>query len=97
MDFRAPPRVVTEGDHVCAGGQDPGGELRRDPDAVGRVFAVDDAERSAELIAQRAQPFLEGAPTRRPDDIPDEEDSQRTERAAAGRTDSDTLVPASCV
>jgi hypothetical protein len=30
-------------------------------------------------------------------DVPDEEDLQRTESTAAGRTDSDTLFPASCV
>ncbi len=51
----------------------------------------------AELLAQRAQAFLERTPARRADDVPDEEDFQRTESDAAGRTDSDTLLPASCV
>jgi hypothetical protein len=89
--------VVPERDHVCAGGQDPGGELGRDPDAVRRVLAVDDADARAELLAQRTQPFFQGTPARGADDVADEEDLQRTENDAAGRTDSDTLLPASCV
>jgi hypothetical protein len=89
--------VVAERDHVGAGGQDSVGELRRDPDAVRRVLAVDDAEPSAELLAQRSQPLLERTPSRRADDVTDEEDLQRTDSTAAGRTDSDTLLPASCV
>jgi hypothetical protein len=89
--------VVAERDHVGACGQDPGGELRRDPDAVGGVLAVDDAEARTELLAQRPQPILERAPAGSSDDVTDEEDSQRTDSDAAGRTDSDTLLPASCV
>ena len=97
VDLGAPPRVVPQRDHVCAGGQDPGSELGRDPDAVRRVLAVDDADARAELLAQRAQPFFQGTPARGADDVSDEEDLQRTEKDAAGRTDSDTLLPASCV
>ena len=89
--------MVAERDHVRAGGQNPVGELGRDPDSVRDVLAVDDAERGAELLPQRAQPLLERPPSRRADDVPDEEDLQRTESTAAGRTDSDTLLPASCV
>jgi hypothetical protein len=89
--------VVAEGDHVGAGGEDPRGELRRDPDAVRRVLAVDDAERDVELLLQLREPFLDGTPSRRADDVTDEEDSQRTDSSAAGRTDSETLLPASWV
>ena len=70
VDLGAPPGVVAERDHVCACGEHPGGELGRDPDAVGEVLAVDDAERGAELFAQPAQPLLDGptpgAPTTSP-------------------------------
>ena len=97
VDLGPAPGVVAERDHVGAGGEDPGGELGRDPDAVGCVLAVDDAERRSELLSQAAQPLLERASPRRADDIADEEDLQRIESAAAGRTDSDTLLPASCV
>ena len=89
--------MVAERDHVRAGGEEPGGELGRDPDAVRRVLAVDDAERRAELLAQPAQPFLDRTAPGRTDDVPDEKNLQRTESTAAGRTDSDTLLPASCV
>src|SRR6185295_968924 len=41
--------------------------------------------------------LLDGPPSRRADDITDEEDPQRTDSSAAGRTDSETLLPASCV
>jgi hypothetical protein len=44
--------VVAERDHVCARGEDSGGELGRDPDPVGEVLAVDDAERGPELLPQ---------------------------------------------
>ena len=89
--------MVAERDHVCAGSEKPGGELGRDADSVGEVLAVDDAERGAELLPQPAQPLLDRPPTWCADDVADEEDLQRTESSAAGRTDSDTLLPASCV
>ena len=43
------------------------------------------------------QPFLDRPPARRADHVAYKEDLQRTESTAAGRTDSDTLLPASCV
>jgi hypothetical protein len=89
--------VVAERDHVGACGEDPRGELGRDPDAVRSVLAVDDAERDAELLLQPREEIVESAPSRRADDIPDEEDFQRTESSAAGRTETDTLLPRSCV
>jgi hypothetical protein len=89
--------VIAERDHVGASGEDAGRELGGDPDAVRGVLAVDDAERRAELLPQPAQPLLDRPPARRTDDVADEQDLQRIESAAAGRTDSDTLLPASCV
>jgi hypothetical protein len=89
--------VVTEGDHVGARLEQPRGELRRDPDPVGDVLAVDDAEVDAELLLQARQALRDRTPPGRPDDVTDEEDSQRTEGTAAGRTDSETLLPLSCV
>ena len=53
-DLRAPPRVVAERDRVGAGGEQLVGEPRRDPDAVGGVLAVDDADVDLELVAQVA-------------------------------------------
>jgi hypothetical protein len=87
--------VVAERDHVGSGGEDAGGELRRDPDAIRGVLAVDDAERGAELLPQAGQPLLDGAPAGSADDVAYEEDLQRSVSVAAGRTDSDTLLPAS--
>jgi hypothetical protein len=89
--------VVAERDHVCPGREDPRGELGGDPDTVRRVLAVDDAEPRAELFLQLRQTLLDGPPSGRADDIPDEENLQRTDSSAAGFTDSETLLPASCV
>jgi hypothetical protein len=46
--------VVAQRDHVRAGGEQALGELRRDPDAVGGVLAVQDAEADAKLLPQPA-------------------------------------------
>jgi hypothetical protein len=89
--------VVAERDHVGAGGEQALRQLRRDPDPVRGVLAVEDAERDAELLLQLRQALLDGPPTGGTDDVPDEENSQRTGSSAAGRTDTDTLLPASCV
>jgi hypothetical protein len=89
--------VVAERDHVGTRGQEPRRQLRRDPDAVGGVLAVEDAERDAELVLQPRQALLDGPPTGRANDVSDEQDLQRTGSSAAGRTDTDTLLPASCV
>jgi hypothetical protein len=68
--------VVAERDHVGARGQQPVGQARRNPGAVGDVLAVDDAEADAELLLQAAQALLDGVAARGAEDIGDEEDSQ---------------------
>jgi hypothetical protein len=78
--------VVAERDHVGARGEDPLGELGRDPAPVGGVLAVDDAELDAQLLAQRRQANLESAPPGRPEDVCEEEDVYGTARVAAGLT-----------
>jgi hypothetical protein len=89
--------VVAERDNVRARLEQPARELRRDPDAVGDVLAVQDAEVGAELGPQPRQPLLDRPPARAADDVPDEEDPQGSESVAAGCTSSDTLFPASRV
>jgi hypothetical protein len=89
--------VVPERDHVGPGGEDAGGELRRDPDPVGQVLPVDDAEVDPELVAEAGQPLFDRTPAGRSYDVGEEEELQRSDRTAAGRTDRDTLFPASCV
>src|SRR5207237_4249083 len=96
-DPRPPPDVVSERDHVRAGREQPLGELRRDPDAVGDVLAVQDAEADPELLAKLGQPRLDRPPPGRADDVGDEEDPQGTESEAAGWTSSETWLPASRV
>jgi hypothetical protein len=73
-DVVSAPGVVAERDRVRAGRQQLVRELRRDPDAVGDVLAVDDADVDVELVAKRGQTLLERAPSGRADDIGDEED-----------------------
>jgi len=68
--------VIPERDHVGAGGEDPVGELAREPAPVRGVLAVDDAEADAELLAQARQPLLERTAPRYAEDIGDEEESQ---------------------
>lgn len=43
-DLGAPESVVTECDRVGPGGEQPVGKARRDPDAVGRVLAIHNAD-----------------------------------------------------
>jgi hypothetical protein len=45
--------VVPGREHVAAAGEQPVGEARREPGAVGRVLAVDDAEVDLELVPKR--------------------------------------------
>jgi hypothetical protein len=68
------PGVVAERHGVRAGSEQLVGELRGDPDAVGHVLAVDDADVDVELVAKRRQTLLDRAPPRRAHDIGDEED-----------------------
>jgi hypothetical protein len=89
--------VVAERENVGAGSEQPVGEPRRDPRSVGDVLAVDDAEVDVELVAERPEPFLDRAPSRRPEDVGDEKDLQGIESVAAGWSESATWLPASCV
>jgi hypothetical protein len=75
--------VVAERDRVGPEREELLRELRRQPDPVGGVLAVDDADVDSELLAQRLQPQLERAPTRNPDDVGDEEEDQGRVRTAA--------------
>jgi hypothetical protein len=68
--------VVAERDHVGTGCEQPVGDPRRDPGAVGRVLAVDDAEADAELPAQPGEPFLDDPPSGNAEDVGDEQDPQ---------------------
>jgi hypothetical protein len=96
-DLGATEDVVAKRDDVGAGGQQAVGELRRDPDAVGDVLAVQDAEVDVKLLAQAEQPLLDGTPPGTADDIGDEEKSQGSASVAAGWTSIVTWFPASCV
>jgi hypothetical protein len=92
------PDPVAERDHVGSRGEEPLGDLRRDPTAVGGVFAVDDAEVRAELLAQRAEMRLDGPPPRRAEHVGDEEDSHcapRKRQASAVGADKRRLISAS--
>ena len=76
------PSVITS----APGGEEALGELGRDPDAVGRVLAVEDAERRRRAPRlQPRQPLLDRPPAGRADDVSDEEDLQRNRRAARRR------------
>ena len=69
----APPGVVPQRDHVGAGGEDLLGELRRDPEPVGRVLAVRDAEVDLEL--SHAEQPLDGLHARRAVHVRDEKEA----------------------
>jgi hypothetical protein len=89
--------VVAERDRVGARLQQPVGELRRDPDAVGDVLAVDDDDVGRDLVAERRQPFLDGPPPGDADDVGNEEQPQGRLRVVAPRSSIETWFPASCV
>jgi hypothetical protein len=72
--------VVAERDHVGAGGEEPVGELRRDPRAVRDVLAVDDRDVGAELLLQRRQALLDGVAAGDAEDVCEEEESQWRDR-----------------
>ena len=88
--------MVPEREHVGARREQPLSEARREADPVRRVLAVDHAEVHVELLAQAAEPLLERASARRPEDVGDEEEVQE-ESVAAGWTSSATWLPASFV
>jgi hypothetical protein len=87
--------VVPERHDVRAGGEQLVGELAGDAGAVRRVLAVDDAEVGAELLAQRRQSLLDGAPAGDAEDVREEEDPQFRTRDADWRMVTDTWSPAS--
>jgi hypothetical protein len=89
--------VVSERDHVGAGGKDVVGDPRSDPGAVRRVLAVDDAEADIELFAQTGQALLDYPAPRNAEDVGNEENLQGVANAAVGRTSISTWLPASCV
>jgi hypothetical protein len=89
--------VVAQGDDVGAGVEQAVGELRRDACPVGDVLAVDDAEVDVQLLAQPGQLLLDCPTPRDAEDVGEEEDSQFRTSAAAGRTSTDTWLPASFV
>ena len=76
-DLLPPPGVVAERDRVGADREQLLGELGRDPDAVGDVLAVDDAEVDAELAAETGQALGQRLAAGSADDVADEEDPQR--------------------
>ena len=75
-DLGAAERVVPERDGVDSGREQAVGEPRRDPDPVGDVLPVRDADVDLELSAQRRQALLERLPAGGPDDIGDEQNAQ---------------------
>ena len=77
--------MVAERDDVGAGGEELVGELRRDPDAVGDVLAVDDREVGVVPLAQRREVLLHGAAAGGAEDVCEEEDVQlrRDDRCGA--------------
>jgi hypothetical protein len=89
--------VVAERDHVGSRGEQLVGELPRDAGAVGRVLAVDDAEVGAELLPQRREALLDGAPAGDAEDVRQKEDLQFRTSDADCRTVTDTWSPASFV
>ena len=83
-DAAAAVRVVAERHDVGAGGEELVGELRRDPDSVGDVLAVDDREVGVVALPQRRQVLLHGAAAGGADDVGEEEDVQPVVTTGAG-------------
>jgi hypothetical protein len=75
-DLGAAERVVPERDRVDSGREQAVGESRRDPDPVGDVLRVRDADVDLEVRAQRRQTLLERLPAGGPDDVGDEQNAQ---------------------
>jgi hypothetical protein len=84
--------VVPESDRVDSGREEAVRQPRRDPDSVGDVLPVRDADVDLELRAQRRQALLERLPAGGSDDIGDEQNAQGAQtleaamrRRASGR------------
>jgi hypothetical protein len=73
-DLAAAPDVIAERDRVGARLEHLVRELRRDPDAVGEVLAVEDAEAGAQLLLQRRQAFFHRTPAGHADDVGNKKD-----------------------
>ncbi len=67
--------MVAERDRVRAGGEQPVGQARRDPDPVRDVLAVDDADVDPELLAETGQEAFDRVAAGPADDVADEEDA----------------------
>ena len=89
--------VVPECDDIGARGKQAFGELRRDARTVRDVLPVDDARVGVELVAQLRKTLLDRPSPRGAEDVGEEENSQFRTSAAAGRTSTDTWLPASFV
>ena len=92
-----PPDVVAGRENVRAGGEELLRQLGRQPEPVGGVLAVDDAEVDAQLVPELGQPGLDGAPPGRSEDVCEKKDFQGVARALAGCTSMCTCCPLSCV
>jgi hypothetical protein len=92
-----PPDVVACGENVRAGCKELLRELRGQPEPVGGVLAVDDAEVGAELMLQLCESGLDRAPPGRREDVREEKNPQGVARALAGCTWMCTCWPLSCV
>jgi len=67
--------VVAERDRVDAGREHLVSKLRRDPDTVREILAVQDAKIDPQLVAQRGQALFQRTAPRDADRVGDEEDS----------------------
>jgi hypothetical protein len=92
-----PPDVVAGRENVGAGSEELLRQLRGQPEPVGCVLAVDNAEMGAELVPELWQPRLDGAASGRSEDVCEEKDSQGVARALAACTSMCTCWPLSCV
>jgi hypothetical protein len=89
--------VVPERHDVGPRGEKLVRELAGDAGAVRDVLAVDDAEIGVELVAETRQPLLDGAAPGNPEDVCEKEKSQFRTSDAAGRSSTETWLPASFV
>jgi hypothetical protein len=76
--------MVAKRDDVGARREQAVRELRRDPDAVGDVLAVQDAEVGLNLLAEAGQALLDCKPSRAADNVRNKENLQGRASVAAG-------------
>jgi hypothetical protein len=89
--------VVAERDQIGTGAEQAIRELARDAGAVRDVLAVDDAAVDLEPLAQPGQLLLDGATAGDAEDVCEEEESQLRTSDTAGRSSTETWLPASFV